>query len=229
MTIGIIPCAGQATRIQKLPKFLLPVPGGYLLKVLHERMVSAGAQQTLVGANVFNWNLLSAYPLSGLTLYEANTPTMSQTVLNARAYLDLDQDILFGMPDTYWTDERVFDRLLAELNGSPVVAIVGLWHVDREQSRKLGMCDVSLGGILLNIEDKPPQTDLHYAWGAIAWRRAFWPYINPLDPHVGFALQRALEAGKIIRAVTFDGQYFDCGTADDYFACIRATTAEVLA
>jgi len=49
-----------------------------------------------------------------------------------------------------------------------------------------------------------------------------WPLIDVEDPHVGYALPRAIRAGLDVRGVVLNGTYWDCGTPDDYFDCIAA-------
>lgn len=221
MTIGLIPCAGQATRIQKLPKFLLPVPGGYLLKVLHQRMVEAGAEQVYIGTNSENWDLVDRYLPKGATLYCIDSATMSETVLAAREYIDVDQDVIFGMPDTYWNFPHQFEPLG---NHSWADVAVGLWYTEPVDRPKRGMCEVD-GRRVVRVVDKPERSPLTEGWGILRWRPSFWPYIQPDMPHVGYALNPAIDAGLVVDAVRLGGLFFDCGTADDYFACIRATTA----
>lgn len=77
---------------------------------------------------------------------------------------------------------------------------------------------------ITDVIDKPAKTYLRDAWGIIAWRPVFWPYIYPIDATVGDALTRAIRAGLPIRAVVMDGSYYDCGTPDEYFQLIREVT-----
>jgi len=81
-------------------------------------------------------------------------------------------------------------------------------------------------GLITEIIDKPINSDLDYGWGAMVWTPEFWQYIKPEDPHVGFALQRAIEAGELVRAHNFPGKYYDCGTPDEYYECIIETQGE---
>lgn len=87
------------------------------------------------------------------------------------------------------------------------------------------MCRVQNGRIT-EVVDKPECTNLHWAWGVLAWRPVFWDCLRPEMPHVGYGLPCAIESGLDVRAVEMDGQYFDCGTPEEYFQCIRTITAE---
>jgi len=224
MMISIIPAAGQATRLHGLPKFLLPTPNGsFLLETLHNRMRAAGSDRTLIGANPDNAELLRQYKPDGATVYTVHSATMSETVLAARKYIN-DADVLFGMPDSFWTDDSVYQRLAADLAAGAMVSVALFWTWPN-QHRSLGMCDVGFNDddelAIIQVIDKPETTNLHYAWGAMAWRPDFWQFIDPADPHVGYALQRAIEARANVRGYLAIGLYWDCGTPEGYFACIR--------
>lgn len=230
--IGLIPAAGHATRIHGLPKFLLPVPGGYLLDVLARRMLAAGVSCVYIGTNRENWDLVRRYKPDGAHVYCVDSATMSETALAARMVVNIDEDVLFGMPDAHWTDETVYQRLAATLRRdvkTPVAAAV--WAVRPDQERTIGMCKVIGANGDYQIEkvvDKPKFTHWRYGWGALAWRKAFWRYLAPDDPHVGYALQRAVVMGETAPAVIVPGNYYDCGTPDAYSACIRSLANEAV-
>lgn len=223
MTIGIIPAAGKATRIHGLPKFLLPVPGGYLL----ERMAARMGVPCVIGANPDNAALLNACKPPNATVYEVNSRAMPETILAARPYVG-DVHVVVGMPDTYWTDEAVFQRLSTWLTRGAICA-VAVFYVSPEAGSRLGVCRTQYDGnalVLNGIQDKQPQIAHQWAWGAVAWRPAFWRYILPDDAHLGIALQRAVAAGETIPLYPADGPYYDNGTPDDYFRCIRELTED---
>lgn len=221
MTLGIIPAAGKATRIGGLPKFLLPVPGGYLL----ERMLSRIGVPCYIGARPEHGNLMNAYIRPEDTVYQADTRSMPETILAARPYVG-DEHVLVGMPDTYWTDEVIFQRLDAWLDRGAICA-AAVFYVDPAMASRLGVCRTAYDGntlVLSKIEDKRIQISHQWAWGAVAWRPAFWRYILPEDAHLGIALQRAVSAGETIPLYPADGPYYDNGTPEDYFRCIRELT-----
>jgi len=218
MTVGIIPAAGSATRMMGLPKMLLPIPDEqFLFYRLCNRLKAAGARQLLVGTTQKTYDLLA--PLAeGCVFYRVHTKTMSETVLLARDYMDEQEDVLFGMPDTYFDENRVFETLLTQLEQG-ADAVAALFHTRPEQRHKLGMCSAQ-NGVLLQVVDKPAETDLEWAWGALAWKPTFWQYIHAEDPHVGYALPRALEDGAYVRGVHMPGGYWDAGSPSEYFDLI---------
>ncbi len=228
--IGIIPAAGHSERMYGLPKFLLPVAGGFLLERLCSRMTDVGTaniDRILFGTLPTNCDLVGGILRRDFWQpYWVETETMNETVLAARQYAG-DQDVLFGMPDTYWTDGYVYQRLAEVLNDEAgVIASVALWNTPSEYKVKRGMVETTADNRIIDVLDKPKGQSLTLGWGAIAWQTLFWRYIRPEDAHVGFALQRAIDDGKRVQGVVMDGKFWDCGTPDEYFDCIRQTTAQ---
>jgi UTP-glucose-1-phosphate uridylyltransferase len=221
MTIGILPCAGNATRLHGLPKYLLPVGDSYLLAIHVRRMQAAGVKHVYIGANRDNYDLVEKYAPDRCTVYLVNSKTMSETILAARKYAG-DEDVLFSMPDTYFDDETIYNRMCSWVQNSPCVAAV--FETRPEQRRLLGMCEIGEASIT-RIMDKPQlATGLVHAWGMVAWKPSFWPYIQADDPNFGTAMQRAIDYKIIVTAIGSLADYFDCGTSAEYFKCIREIT-----
>jgi UTP-glucose-1-phosphate uridylyltransferase len=234
--IGIIPAAGNGVRLHGLPKFMLPVPTGeLLLGRMMSQIMAGGARNYMVLTRPENKGLIDRFFNVGLLL-SVVTDTMSETVLQAQQHCR-DETCLLGMPDTYWTDDKVFEVLTRQFfdiaTGLKCIANVGLWRVPEKYQVKRGMCVIDVYAGIYEVIDKP-ETPIRstfgyrtgWGWGAIAWRPEFWQYIQASDPHVGYALQRAIDNKEYIQGYKFDGQYFDCGTPDEYFDCIRSVTSE---
>lgn len=148
---------------------------------------------------------------------------MTETVLSAYPKYGEKEAVLFGMPDTYIEDERCYAKLVAALADCDVA--VGVFYTRPEQRDKLGMCRLDENTAqVLEVIDKSRAHDLIWAWGALAWKPVFWQYLKPDMPHVGYALNPAIEAGLKVCAVTMEGGYWDCGTPEEYFALIRHLT-----
>lgn len=219
MTVGILPVAGQATRIQGLPKYLLPVPGGYLL----ERMLSRIDVPCFIGGNPDNAALLERYKRPEDTVYQVASATMCETILTARPLVG-DENVLMGMPDTYWTDETVFQRLEERLDKGYICA-VAIFRVDAEMAARMGVCITKADSIYLDsIEDKQPQTGSKWVWGAMAWSAEFWQYIDAKDANPSASMMRAIDRGVEITTCAFSNHYYDNGIPEDYFRCIRELT-----
>jgi CTP:molybdopterin cytidylyltransferase MocA len=222
--VGILPAAGRATRINGLPKYLLPVPDGHLLGVHTARMLDAGARVVLIGAGYHNLGLICQYAPANAESFTANSRTMSETVLAARS-LTRGADVLFGMPDTYWTAPDVYQQL-ARLLSNGVDVAVAVWSMRDDQRGQLGQVAINNITRVQKVVDKDPDCLFPWSWGALAWKPAFWDCIDPMTPHVGYAVQAAIEAGLSVMAVRVEGDYHDCGTFEQYARLCIALTCE---
>lgn len=216
--IGLIPTAGKATRIHGLPKFLLPVPGGYLL----ERMLSRMGVPCVIGTHPDNAALMNTYKRPEDTVYQVASQTMCETILTARPYAG-DEPVLMGMPDTCFTDEYVFQGLMTYLAQGAICA-AAVFYVSAAMASRLGACLPDGSDFLVTIEDKQPQSRERWVWGALAWTAEFWQYIHKEDVNPGASMTRAIAAGVHIPLYFASGNYYDCGIPDDYFRCIRELT-----
>ena len=225
--IGLLPAAGNATRIHGLPKYLLPVPGGYLLQQHIQGMQAMGCSLIMTMVNDTNAKILECVTPS-VNLYTAeHHDTMTQTVLSALDCMGehrQNEPILFAMPDTYWQSPHVYLLLKRAVEDGADVA-VALFKSRPKQHTQGGMCRIE-GTQVTEVIDKPAQSDLQYIWSALAWSPVFWSHLHPNDPHVGYGLSRAITAGLDVRAVVCEGEFWDCGTPERYFECIRALEGE---
>lgn len=217
--IGIVPAGGNATRMRRVPKMLLPVPAGdTLFTILCERMRSAGIERILVAVSDATASVITPFCTPDILLYKTAVPTMSEAVMLARQHTYTGETCYFGMPDTFVEDAHAFHKLGAALADNADVA-VGLFYARPLQHRKLGMCRMK-GTQVLEVVDKPDETTLTHAWGVLAWKTPFWDCMRADDPHIGFALPRAIAAGLDVRAVLMEGGYWDAGTPEEYFELI---------
>jgi bifunctional N-acetylglucosamine-1-phosphate-uridyltransferase/glucosamine-1-phosphate-acetyltransferase GlmU-like protein len=226
MTIAIIPAGGHAVRMGGLPKMLLPSPsGGTLLSTLLDRIEAAAPREVVIAATNGNKKLLKSYRARA-ALFDAVTPTMTHAVLLARGNRHMDDKVLFGMPDTWWQNDDVFQRLSAALDDGADVA-VAVWPVRENQRGQGGQVNIWPDNRIVHVVDKDPACDYSYIWGALAWKPVFWNYLDADMPHVGYGLQPAIDAGVVVTSVVMPGAYWDCGTPNGYFACIRSVDERV--
>ena len=161
----ILPASGDAIRIGGLPKFLLPLSQGSLLKILINKC------QNLANNNIF---------IIGL-----KTQTMSETIL--KLYRIVHQTItFFAMPDTYFLGNH-FNRMLEILEKSNADICLGVWKIRPEQKGRLGQCKFNDQFLLKDIIDKDITCEYEWGWGIAVWKPVLWKYINPKDPQVGYA------------------------------------------
>lgn len=222
--IGILPCAGKSERIHGLPKYLLPVSDSYLLKMHVDGMKAAGCREVRIGTSLENDNIVFDYADGAMSDVAQHHDTMTQTVLSMRQY-SRGEPVLFGMPDTYFDCHDVYNYLRNTLNISDVSVdvAVAVCRARPGQHQQGGMVRFSRNRVL-EVVDKPTESNFEYIWGAMAWRPVFWDCLKPAMPHVGYGLPVAIERGLNVRAVVCEGNFYDCGTPERYFEMIRATT-----
>lgn len=228
---GLIPCAGTASRMGGLPKFLLPCENGTLLNntICHYRnhfisKIYIGFSQN----NMQYFNLLDN-EYSDLVPIDVNsTATMSETVIKMTLQLNTAKNYILFMPDTFFRLDRELVQMMALFNANDtnntnkakfdVVVIV--WKIRPEQYGKLGQCLIENGEVI-DIKDKDPNCRYEYSWGVIGWSQSMTQYIDPVTPHVGFLINAALENNKKVGAVISNSVYYDCGTYNEYFQMIK--------
>jgi UTP-glucose-1-phosphate uridylyltransferase len=226
--VGVIPVAGKAERMDGLPKFLLPTRDGYLLDELVDRMLAGGAEQILIGASADNRAILERYAPPEALVYTVNSRNMSETVLAARRWCG-NANVIFGMPDTYFTPKFIYAAMVENLD--KFTAMAACWKVRDDQIGKLGMVRIdqkfldkgftSQTPVIGDVIDKPSKATYQHAWGALAWKPEFWDCISAGDAHVGYAIQRALARQLVVGASVEQGDYYDCGTRTEYFRMLR--------
>lgn len=215
MITGILPCAGTSSRLDGLPKFLLPTRDYYLLGYHVRWLFASLCEHVWIGATKQNAAFLKPFLDPRATLKGTlNTATMCETVLAARSYC-ADDYVVMGMPDTYF-ELDTYAKMIVRLTDFNWPVVAACWRIRDDQRGKLGQCDVR-SEFLRRVVDKDPTCDYPLAWGAIAWQPAFWEYIKPETANMGLALQAAIDAGVPVRAIEIDGEYYDCGTRDEYF------------
>ena len=229
--IGLLPAAGQATRIAPLPvsKELYPigfrlVEPDYSLRpkvVCHyllEKMRLAGITKTYLVLRSGKWDI-PAYFGDG-TMLDMNLGYLMMRLPYGVPYT-LDQAYPFiqealvavGFPDILFQPDDVFVQLLARLTSSNAEVVLGLFPT--EQYQKAGMVDFDGEGKVHLIIEKPTQTDLRYMWGVAVWKPAFTHFMHEYlvqreaarlqcDGN-NFSKQRELPLGDVITAAIEQG------------------------
>ncbi|NES17545.1 MAG: dTDP-glucose pyrophosphorylase [Symploca sp. SIO3E6] len=229
--IGLLPAAGQGTRIAPLPvsKELYPigfrpvepdysprpkVVGHYLL----EKMQLAGITKAYMVLRSGKWDI-PAYFGDG-TMLDMNLGYLMMRLPYGVPY-SLDQAYPFiqealvavGFPDILFQPDDVFVKLLARLTSSNAEVVLGLFPT--EQYQKAGMVDFDGEGQVHLIIEKPTQTDLRYMWGVAVWKPVFSHFMHqylaqreaarlPSDGH-NLIKQRELPLGDVIQAAIEQG------------------------
>ena len=225
---GLIPCAGTATRMGGLPKFLLPSANDTLINNTISHYRSHFFNKIYIGFSHLN---MQYFPLlnneyNDLVPIDVNsTATMSETVIKMTSQINTAKNYILFMPDTYFILDRELVQMMQLLHTDDpnydVVVIV--WKIRPEQYGKLGQCLIENSKVI-DIKDKDPECRYEYSWGVIGWNSNMTQYIDPVTPHVGFLINTALANGKNVGAIISDSIYYDCGTYNEYFQMIKKET-----
>lgn len=246
--IALLPAGGQATRLSPLPlsKELYPigfrsdhdgklkpkVVGHYLL----EKMRQAGIQKAFWILRPGKWDI-PAYFGDG-TMLDMHLAYLTIHVPYGVPYT-LDQAFPFvqhaivalGFPDILFQPVNAYQQVLQRLRVGQADVVLGLFPT--AQHWKAGMVEVDAAGLVRQIIEKPPQTDLTYMWAIAVWTPRFTQFLHQyLASHrpevelpIGNVIQAGLAAGLVVEAERFaEGSYLDVGTPEDLATAIRDLT-----
>jgi glucose-1-phosphate thymidylyltransferase len=248
--IGLLPAAGQATRLAPLPcsKELYPIGLSLLdegrgsrpkvaCHYLLEKMRLANITKAFVIIREGKWDI-PAYLRDGSMLgmhlgYFIVGPTSGPPYTLDEAYPFVrDAIIAFGFPDILFEGDDAFRQLLSRqaLNNAEIV--LGLFPADRPE--KMDMVELDENGRVTDLVIQPPHTRLKYSWDVAVWTPAFTEFMhgylvtekNPARHHpelsVGHVIQAAIRDGlRVEGAAVSDEPYLDIGTPEGLTRAIK--------
>lgn len=214
MIHGILPAAGQAMRLRRLPKFLLPTDQDAL--TLIERHIEALS-------NICEVIWLPVRPDLIQLVHDLNlgskvipialsTQSMTETVLKVSSLSGTNKFIL-GMPDTAFVGENPYSFLANSLDKHSLA--LALWKTAATQQGKVGIIEIQ-GDEIVESVDKSSSIFGKYHWGAMSFDRKFLGLLNFEMPHTGYGIRECIKQGIPIGFKITKGEYFDCGTFSEY-------------
>ncbi len=247
--IGLIPAAGQATRLSPLPcsKELFPIGFGAINKdhnlipkvVCHyllEKMRLAGIANAYIVIREGKWDIPAyfgdgsilglnlAYLMMGLPF------GVPYTIDQAYPFVK-DKIIALGFPDIIFASKEAFIQVLHKLASTNADVVVGIFPADLPH--KVDMLDFGDDFRIKRFVIKPQKTHLRYTWGLAVWTPVFTRYMheyllttrepaaNSKELFMGDLIQAAINGGLRVEGVKVsDEPYIDVGTGDDL---LRAT------
>ncbi|VAW79594.1 hypothetical protein MNBD_GAMMA14-2666 [hydrothermal vent metagenome] len=242
--IGIVPMAGTASRLGKIPcsKEIYPVqaaagtydtndPPQVVCDYLLGKMSTAGISRVFVIIRKGKWDIPAclgdgsrhglelAYLMMGLPY---GTP---YSVDQAYPFLE-NAIVALGFPDMVFAPGDLFGQLLAHRATTDADVVLGLFPANRPD--KVDMVETNEEGEVKRIVVKPAHTDLQLTWGVAVWSSTFSHFMHEfLQSHraiaaetpelfVGDIIQAAIEHGLNIQAIQVSRHPFlDIGTSDD--------------
>lgn len=248
--IGIIPAAGQGTRVAYLPcsKEVFPI-GFRTVKSGHhvnwvpkavglytmEQMIKTGAKRIFIVIGEGKWDIPkyfgdgSRFGVSIAYLLQEHLSGMPGALNLARPWLK-NEVILFGMPDTIIEPSDAFAQALKVHEFTKADVTLGAFPTSTPE--RFGMVKFAADGRLIYTEDKPLQTNLEYMWGFACWERTF---VNFMSDHlrkigkpqqeivIGDIFQAGLDAGLRLQVVPFaQGRYIDIGVPNGLMSAVSS-------
>jgi hypothetical protein len=221
MKIGLLPCAGTATRLYNIPKFMLPLKDKQISLLTNwcHMLFHIGCNKIIIGTSTFNKPFIDHLLLTQMIDINdkiiikiiENSQTMNYTILEMLKD-ELYDIAIMAMPDTHvdYISSHLIERISSTDNNC-----VGafLWNIRSTQAGKIGQCKIN-DNFICDIVDKNKDCVYQYGWGCIVFKSAFEKYINKDDLHIGYAMTSAISSGILYEIVK--GQYWDCGTIDEY-------------
>jgi dTDP-glucose pyrophosphorylase len=236
---GIIPAAGQGSRIQPLAfsKELLPV-GTRIVdgaerpravsEYLVERMIRAGARKLCFVISPGKSDIVEYFggqigPAHVCYAVQPRPAGLCDALFRALPLVSRDEAVLVGLPDTVWFPE---DALAALPPGLSFL----LFPVARPEL--FDAVSTSPDGAVREIEVKSARPSTHWVWGAfrldgaiLAELHDLWQGRGCADEYVGTLVNAWLRRGGVARAVPAGETYVDVGTLHGYHEAIQALRA----
>ena len=234
--IGLIPAAGKGVRLGlPYPKELYPIIRNNHYKPISQfvvqNMTEAGIDHVVFVVNETKHQLLGYFGAGhrfgcniSYVVQEARANSQSSTspglahALDAAYHLVRGKTVVFGMADTIMQPKNLFAQACERAQPDDDV-ILALWTTERPE--KFGMVHYESDGRVVEIVDKPQQTDLTEMWGGIIWRPRFTEHLHACVQEKGisdfaYIMNSAIAAGMNFRAVHLaDGTYIDLGTYEE--------------
>jgi glucose-1-phosphate thymidylyltransferase len=234
--IGLIPAAGKGVRLGlPYPKELYPVIQDNHYKPISQfvldNLTNAGLKHIVFVINEtkhqligffgngqrFNCNISYVVQEQVDQDGKSTSPGLAHA-LDSAYHLVQGKTVFFGMADTIMRPNQVFKYAKDHMAPDDDVVLV---LFDTERPEKFGMVRTVEDGRVIEINDKPKQTDLTHMWGCILWRPRFTEYLHTavsMKKISDFALimNQAIQEGFKFRGVHIEnGVYIDLGTYDE--------------
>jgi dTDP-glucose pyrophosphorylase len=229
---GIIPAAGNGTRIQPLAfsKELLPLGGRLeepaerpkaVSEYLVDRMIEGGADKICFVISPGKSDIVEYYgkdcaPGADIAFVVQPRPVgLCDAIFRAHPVIAPDESVLVGLPDTIWFPENGFLSLPEDGLSFLLFPV--------EQPRFFDAVVTDNTGRVEEIEVKSSAARSNWIWGAFKMPgrvfhelRAFWRARPEPDEYIGTLINAWLAEGGAAIGVKAGTSYVDVGTLDGY-------------
>ena len=233
---GIIPAAGNGTRIQPLAfsKELLPVGSRFdgaterpraVSEYLIERMLQGGADKICFVISRWKFDILQYYGgeignAAIAYMVQPEAKGLCDAIFRAVPFVDPEEPVLVGLPDTIWLPEDAFARL-------PEDKLAFLtFPVSRPELFDAVVTDED--GRVREIQVKREGAESNWVWGAFRMPGSvlhalhrLWRRRRERDEYIGTLVNAYLATGGEAVAVPAGTAYVDVGTLGGYREAMR--------
>jgi dTDP-glucose pyrophosphorylase len=234
---GVIPAAGNGTRIQPLAfsKELLPVGGRSderterpkaVSEYLVDRMVRAGASKICFVISPGKSDIVEYYGTGRVTVadiafvVQPSAVGLCDAIFRAAPVIPKDEPVLIGLPDTIWFPEDALSRLPDDKLSFLLFPVDEPRHFDAVVTDQSGRVE--------EIQVKSPDARSNWIWGAFKMPghvfhelHAFWRSRPEPDEYVGTLVNAWLGRGGEAVGVRAGASYVDVGTLDGYRSAMQ--------
>ena len=234
--VGLIPAAGKGVRLGlPYPKELYPIIRDNRYKPVAQfvvdNMTNAGLRHVVFVINETKHQLIGYFgsgqrfgcDISYVVQEQMNGEDKSTSpglahALDSAYHLTRGKTVFFGMADTIMQPQDVFKQAYESVPPDTDVILV-LFTTQRPE--KFGMVRLGEDRRVVEIVDKPRQTDLTEMWGCIIWRPRFTEFLHDCVRQQNISdfariMNSALAGGMSFRGVHMaDGSYIDLGTYEE--------------
>lgn len=234
---GIIPAAGNGTRIQPLAfsKELLPVGSRLdesgterpraVSEYLVERMVRAGATKVCFVISPWKSDILQYYggavgDVDIAYVCQAGAAGLCDAVFRAAPLIPPDEPVIVGLPDTIWFPADALCRLPDDRLSFLLFPV--------ERPELFDSVETDRDGRVLTIQVKSAHATSPWVWGAFKMPGAVFHALRDLwlrrerrDEFIGTLVNAWIEGGGEAVGVRAGESYVDVGTLNGYREAIR--------
>jgi hypothetical protein len=124
------------------------------------------------------------------------------------------------MPDTFVIGDNPYKQIINNNINSDLN--LGVFKIKDSQKGKLGQINI-VDGVVTDCIDKDINCDYKHSWGFLRFNRSILKLIDKQTSHIGYVINPAIKEKLLVMASIVDGEYFDCGTQEEYQELLKTS------
>ncbi len=242
--VGVVPMAGQATRLTGVNGSKEILPGRFnhgtaashaepraVCEHLLGQMQGSGIEDIYIVIRDGKWDIPAllgdgsqlslrlAYLMMGRPFGTPYSVDQAYTFVR-------DRRVALGFPDMCFGQPGIFTHLLAHQESSGADVVLGVFPADRPE--KVDMLDLGPDHQIRQLVIKPAETDLKHTWAIAVWTPVFTEFMHAfLESHqdtadrspelyIGDVVRAAIQSGMDVQGIPVsDHPFIDIGTRED--------------